>query len=162
MYVKTNKIYTPYRPGPKWDSGLLLVELSNRRFCHQEMFLGWTCHAVTDYDVLNSNKILKQTEMGHFTLEGYVNWNSDGFAHYLPTRFGDVSEVRKMIFDPVVNFLQCHVSVILAVDSKLDHSHVGVWRSLRLRVLLFFWTLGLLKRKTTIFWWNVIQKKEGN
>lgn len=56
-----------------------------------------------------------------------------------------------MVLDPVVNFLQGHVSVLLAVDSKLDHSHVGIRGSLWQRVLLLFWSFGLLKRKQTQF-----------
>lgn len=56
-----------------------------------------------------------------------------------------------MVLDPVVNFLQGHVAVLLAVDSKLDHSHVGIRGSLRQRVLLLFWSFGLLNRKQKLF-----------
>lgn len=52
-----------------------------------------------------------------------------------------------MVFDPIVNFLQGHVSVILAVDSKLDHCHVGIRGSLGQRVLLLLWTFGQLNEE---------------
>lgn len=46
---------------------------------------------------------------------------------YLPSWFGHLSEVREVVLDPHVNLFQCHPPVLVAVDGKLDHRHVGVW-----------------------------------
>lgn len=45
---------------------------------------------------------------------------------YLPAGFGDVFEIREMIFNPRVDVFQCHAPFLSAVDGKLDHGHVGV------------------------------------
>lgn len=55
--------------------------------------------------------------------------------HYLPTRFSYISEVGEMVLYPVIDFLQSHLLIFLAVDRKLDHGHIGVRRSFRHRAL---------------------------
>lgn len=70
---------------------------------------------------------------------------------YLPSRFCDISEEREMVFYPVVNLFQGHLSVLLTVNSKLNHGHVGIWGSLGQRVLhCFFASRGLKRGKTFV------------
>lgn len=72
---------------------------------------------------------------------------------YLPARFRDISEVGEVVLYPVIDFLQSHLLIFLAVDRKLDHGHVGVGWSFRHKALgctSFFLCVLRLKEKTVL------------
>lgn len=57
------------------------------------------------------------------------------WIHYLPTRFSYISEVGEMVLYPVIDILQGHFLIRLAVDRKLDHGRVGIRWSFKQRAL---------------------------
>lgn len=79
---------------------------------------------------------------------------------YLPTRFSYVPKEGEMVLYPVIDFLQSHLLIFLAVDRKLDHGHVGIRWSFCQRALYcthFFLSVLWLTEKTRKFR-NLLQR----